>query len=272
MMQNRVQSIVVVAFVSLFHLLLAWGIAQIPLKSDYEFEDLGNLQLVEVNLGMPESAPEPAPEPEPLPEEPIPEEKPQEIITTEVKNEPVDIIKEEPKPKEKPKEKPKPKEKLKPKEQPKSKEKTQLKEKPKSESKSQTAKSVGKATTSHVASTPGSNQPVGDPRGKEGSSSTQGNSHTSATLGAGFGRSMKGQCSDISDEADDQGTVGLKVTISETGKAVNVDIVSSSGTKRLDNQAKRMASSHTYTPAKMNGKAVVGSVTFNIVFKCGSNS
>lgn len=268
MMQNRVQSIVVVAFVSLFHLLLAWGIAQIPLKSDYEFEDLGNLQLVEVNLGMPESAPEPAPEPEPLPEEPIPEEKPQEIITTEVKNEPVDIIKEEPKPKEKPKEKPKPKEKLKPKEQPKPK----PKEKPKSESKSQIAKSVGKATTSHVASTPGSNQPVGDPRGKEGSSSTQGNSHTSATLGAGFGRSMKGQCSDISDEADDQGTVGLKVTISETGKAVNVDIVSSSGTKRLDNQAKRMASSHTYTPAKMNGKAVVGSATFNIVFKCGSNS
>ncbi|MDO4698370.1 MAG: TonB family protein [Pasteurellaceae bacterium] len=252
MMQNRVQSIVVVVFVSLFHFLLAWGIAHIPLKSEYEFEDLGNLQMVEVNLGVP-TPPEPAPLPEP---EPIPEEKPQDIITTAAKDEPVDIIKEVPKL-------------LPPKEAPKLKEKPKPKEKPKLkiEKKSDVAKKTEKVITSQ-----GTNQPIGDPRGREGSTSTQGNSHTSATLGAGFGRSMKGQCSDISNDADDHGTVGLKVTISDTGKAVNVEVISSSGTKRLDNQAKRMASSHTYSPAKANGKAVVGTVTFNIVFKCGSYS
>lgn len=256
MMQNRVQSIVVVAFVSLFHLLLAWGMVHIPLQREYEFEDLGNLQMVEVNLGVPAPA---EPEPEPLPEpEPIPEEKPQEIITTEVKEEPADIVKEEPKPE--PKEVPKPKEKPKPKP------KEPPKPKPKAEKKPEV-----KSTTANAGAS-GSNQPIGDPRGREGSSSTQGNSHTSATLGAGFGRSMRGQCSDISNDADDHGTVGLKVTISETGKALNVEVVSSSGTKRLDNQAKRMASSHTYSPAKTNGKAVSGSVSFNIVFKCGSYS
>lgn len=255
MSQKSTNTAVVSAVVAL-HLLLAWGIAQIPLHN-LEFEEVGNLQMVEVNLGVeapaPPSEPEPIPEPEPEPPPPPPQ---QEIVTTEVKNEPVDIMKEPPKPKEKPKPK---------KEPPKPKEKVEKKPQTKPAVAQQSAKKSEKVTASTAT-----DQPIGNPKGIAGSQSTQGNSSVSASLGAGFGRAMRGKCSDISDEADDEGTVGLKVTISESGKASEVEVISSSGIKRLDNQAKRMASGHTYSPAKANGKPTVGSVTFNIVFKCGA--
>lgn len=93
---------------------------------------------------------------------------------------------------------------------------------------------------------------------------------TKASLGAGYGSSMTGACSDLSDEADDEGRVKLKVTVDERGKAKNVQILSSSGVKRLDNQAKRIAQSHTYSPAKSDGKAVAGDVVFTMDFKCGN--
>ncbi|QIM63912.1 hypothetical protein A1D29_07875 [Pasteurellaceae bacterium Orientalotternb1] len=267
MKQNRTYSIVVVTTVAAFHLLLGWGIAQIPLQK-LTFEEIGNLQMVEVNLGVeaatsevetvvesvsipePEVMPEIQPEPEPLPQDP----PQQEIVTTDAKNEPVDIVKTPPKLVEKPtpkKEPPKPKKKA--------------EKKPPKEKTPQVAKNSGKAAVS-----PSSNQPIGSPKGIAGSTSTQGNSSVSASLGAGFGRSMKGSCSDISNEAEDKGTVGMKVLVSETGKAANVEIISSSGIKRLDNQAKRSAKSHIYNPAKENGKPVQAYVQFNFVFNCGT--
>lgn len=266
MKQNRTHSIAVVTVVIAFHLLLGWGIGQIPLQK-LTFEEIGNLQMVEVNLGVEAAASEtetlvesvsvPEPESEIQPEpEPQPEPPKQEIVTTEVKNDPVDIVKTPPKPKSV--EKPKPK-----KEPPKPKEKVE--KKPPKEKPSQVAKNSGKATASLA-----SDQPIGSPKGIAGSTSTQGNSTVNASLGAGFGRSMKGSCSDISNEAEDKGTVGMKVLVSETGKAANVEIISSSGIKRLDNQAKRSAKSHIYSPAKANGKPVQAYVQFNFVFNCGA--
>ncbi|WP_424405985.1 energy transducer TonB [Pasteurella sp. PK-2025] len=251
-MKNRLHSFIVVLSVACVHLLLAWGLSKITLQNDYEFEEtLGNLQMVEVALGV-EAPSAPEPEPETPPDSPPPVE---EIVSTQVNEEVADIVKPEPTPEpEKPKPAP-----PKPKPKPKKVEKKVEKKVQSKEKKSEKSTALA-----------GNNQPIGNPNGSPTSTSTQGNAATSAALGAGYGRSMKGQCSDISNEADDAGKVGLKVIISETGKASQVDIISSSGIKRLDNQAKRMASSHIYSPAKQNGKAVVGSVSFNIVFKCGA--
>lgn len=112
--------------------------------------------------------------------------------------------------------------------------------------------------------------PIGKENGVAGSSATQGNGHTNASLGAGYGKAMVGRCSDISDEADDEGSVKLKVAVAESGKASSVEVIGPSGIKRLDNQAKRIASSHIYSPARSNGKAVAGLVIFTMNFKCGS--
>lgn len=107
-----------------------------------------------------------------------------------------------------------------------------------------------------------------------GSASSQGgsqaNSTTAASLGAGYGSAMKGACSDISDEADDEGRVTLKVSVNEQGRAQNVQIVSPSDVKRLNNQAKRIASNHIYSPGKSNGQPVASDVVFTINFKCGN--
>lgn len=301
MIKDRANAIVVVIVVSILHLLLAWGMAKIPLQKKEEMDIfLNNLQMVEVNLGSEaatESVPEidPTPQPEPVTEMPEPTNQPeptpdslppQQIITTEVKADKVDLIKAEAKPK--PKEKPKPQEvrKEKPKKEPiKPKEVVEKKPAPpknkvvRSEpyiAKRSVSASQKTGVSAHIADS------SGKPNGIVSNTSSQGNSNvnsantvstalpTNASLGAGFGSAMRGSCSNMSNEADDEGKVGLKVTVSESGQATNVEITSSSGINRLDNQAKRMASSHRYSPAKANGRAVSGTVTFSIVFKCGN--
>ena len=112
----------------------------------------------------------------------------------------------------------------------------------------------------------------GNPNGSQGRKSEIGNAKVDASLGAGYGNAMRGRCSDISDESDDMGSVKLKVIIGINGKATQVEILSSSGIKRLDNQATRMASGHIYQPAKLNGDTIVGSVIFSIHFKCGATA
>ncbi|WP_176670078.1 energy transducer TonB [Mannheimia granulomatis] len=119
---------------------------------------------------------------------------------------------------------------------------------------------------------PNAFQEEGNPLGKAGSNSAQGNSHVNASLGAGYGQTLTGRCSELSDEADDQGSVQVLVSLAPTGQATQVDLLSSSGIKRLDNQAKRIAQAHTYSPARINGKAVEGNVRFTIHFKCGASA
>ena len=250
-MQRNILSFGATLFVIILHILLGWGLSKLSFNH-LEFEDIGNLQMVEVNLGVEapavvESIPEPEPE--------VAEEVKEEIITAETKEPTPDLVKPIEKPKQEKKEKPKPK-KVEPKVQ---------KEKAKPEKVAKKTENTTIATNKNATTAP-----IGNANGVAGSNSTQGNAKTSATLGAGYGKAMTGRCSDISDEADDAGSVKLQVNISESGKATEVEIVSSSGIKRLDNQAKRMASSHTYSPARANGKAVSGQVTFTIHFKCGN--
>ncbi|MGX2957269.1 energy transducer TonB [Ursidibacter arcticus] len=254
-MQRNIISVGSTLFVITLHLLLGWGLSKLTFNH-LEFEDIGNLQMVEVNLGVEspkveEDIPEPEPEPEVI------EDIKEEIITVKTPDPVPDLVK--------PVEKPKPEKKEKPKPKPKKSEPKVQKEKVKPE---KVAKKTENNTLGTAANT--ITAPAGNANGVAGSTSTQGNAKTSATLGAGYGKAMTGRCSDISDEADDEGSVKLQVSISESGKATEVEIVSSSGIKRLDNQAKRMASSHTYSPARANGKAVSGQVTFTIHFKCGN--
>lgn len=256
-MRNRVHSILITTFVTCLHVLLAWGLMQIPFNT-LEFDEISNLQMVEVNLGVEAPSVEVAPEPEPEPEpEPVVKE---EITTTEVPEPVADLVKEEPKieppPKvEPPKKKPEPKPK-------------KVEKKPKEKKEVKVAKKAEKPTASQGK--PTAEGPIGKENGVAGSSATQGNGHTNASLGAGYGKAMVGRCSDISDEADDEGSVKLKVAVAESGKASSVEVIGPSGIKRLDNQAKRIASSHIYSPARSNGKAVAGLVIFTMNFKCGS--
>ncbi|WP_238138385.1 MULTISPECIES: energy transducer TonB [Glaesserella] len=242
-------------FVTLIHLGLAYSLSRLSWERNLDlFGDLENLQMIEVNLGSEvpievktESEPEPevvkAPEeilssdmPKPtqadLAKKPEAPEKPK--LVKEIKKVPEKVVKKPEKKKE-----PKPKA-----------------EKPKAEK--------------TVVASQSTNAPQGHQNGVEGSKSTVGNAKVDASLGAGYGSAMRGRCSDISDESDDVGSVKLKVTIGTNGKASHVEILSSSGIKRLDNQASRMASGHHYQPAKINGSAVVGSVIFTIHFKCGA--
>lgn len=235
----------IVLVVSLIHLGVAYSISRFSWDKNLAlFGEVKNLQMIEVNLGVEESVTVNASS------EPKIAEPPEEILNTAVK----DMTQADLAPKlAAPKKKPPPKE---------------VKKTPeKIMKKRETKKDVSPTNKSSRTSQP--NQ-QGNPNGIDGSKSTNGNAQVDASLGAGYGNAMRGRCSDISDESDDVGSVKLKVTIGTNGKATNVEILSSSGIKRLDNQASRMATGHTYQPAKINGNTIVGSVTFNIHFKCGA--
>ncbi|QLB12123.1 outer membrane transport energization protein TonB [Bisgaardia hudsonensis] len=253
MKESRISSFFIILVVLFLHLILGWLLAQASFQKVKIDDFLETLQMVEVNLGVPESSP--------IIEEEIKIEEPelpkpqQEVIATKVETEADIVNKLEPVKPEEEKKPPKPKPKPK-----------KVEKKVKAPIKKDIVKKVEKSNVNQTAP----NGPVGQANGVKGSQSTQGNGNKNASLGAGYGNAMRGVCSDLSDEADDEGRVKLKVTISENGKAQNVQVISSSGIKRLDNQAKRIASNHTYSPAKLNGKAVVADVVFSINFKCGN--
>lgn len=235
----------IILTVSLIHLGVAYSISRLSWDKNMDlFGELKNLQMIEVNLGVEEPVAVNAPL------EPKISEPPEEILNTAVKDvTQADLAKKLAAPEKKPSPK-------------------EVKKSPEKITKKNEKKKDG-SSTDKSNHTQRSNQ-QGNPNGIEGSKSTDGNSKVDASLGAGYGSAMRGRCSDISDESDDVGSVKLKVTIGANGKATNVEILSSSGIKRLDNQASRMATGHTYQPAKINGNAIVGSVTFNIHFKCGA--
>ena len=211
-----------------------------------------NLQMVEVNLGNEaptEIQSNPSAEPEAI-------EIPTQILSTEVTN----VIQADLEQKVKEPEKPKPERK---KASEKNVKKVEKRKDLVQNSKVEKNISANQATSVHSK---------GNPNGSQGRKSEIGNAKVDASLGAGYGNAMRGRCSDISDESDDMGSVKLKVIIGINGKATQVEILSSSGIKRLDNQATRMASGHIYQPAKLNGNTIVGSVIFSIHFKCGATA
>src|SRR5688500_1101459 len=53
-----------------------------------------------------------------------------------------------------------------------------------------------------------------------------------------------------------RGTTTLRLTVGEEGKVSRADIVSSSGSQRLDKEAARALSSCTFKPAMKDGKAI----------------
>lgn len=235
----------IILAVSLIHLGVAYSISRFSWDKNLAFfGGLKNLHMIEVNLGVEESLTVNTPL------KPKIAEPPEEFLNTTVK----DVTQSNLAPKL-----------AVPKKKPPSKEVKKAPEK--IMKKHETKKDVSPTNKSSRTQ-----QPIqqGNPNGINGSKSTYGNAKVDASLGAGYGNAMRGRCSDISDESDDVGSVKLKVTIGANGKAINVEILSSSGIKRLDNQASRMATGHTYQPAKINGNTIVGSVTFNIHFKCGA--
>ncbi len=237
--------------VSMFHLGLLFLLSRFYWKpTDTFLGSIENLQMVEVNLGNEtptEAQSSPSTEPETI-------EIPTQILSTEA----TDGIQADLAKKVKEPEKPKPERK-----------KTSEKSVKKVEKRKDSAQNA-KVEKSSSANQAKSVHSQGNPNGSQGSKSESGNAKVDASLGAGYGNAMRGRCSDISDESDDIGSVKLKVTIGINGKATQVEILSSSGIKRLDNQASRMASGHIYQPAKLNGNTIVGSVIFNIHFKCGA--
>lgn len=239
--------------VSMLHLGLLFLLSKFYWKpTDTFFGGMENLQMVEVNLGNEtptEIQSNPSAEPEAI-------EIPTQILSTEVTN----VIQADLEQKVKEPEKPKP-------ERKKASEKN-VKKVEKRKDLVQNSKVEKNISANQAASV----HSKGNPNGSQGRKSEIGNAKVDASLGAGYGNAMRGRCSDISDESDDMGSVKLKVIIGINGKATQVEILSSSGIKRLDNQATRMASGHIYQPAKLNGNTIVGSVIFSIHFKCGATA
>ncbi len=71
----------------------------------------------------------------------------------------------------------------------------------------------------------------------------------------------------ISRRIGEEGTVQFKVLVNTMGKAERVDILKSSGSSQLDEEAKRAVMHAVFKPYIENGKAIVVSTTGAIVFK-----
>ncbi len=256
--KNKLNSIFIVFIVILVHLLLLYGL--LNLKQNKSSSKYGSLQMVEVSFAL--SKP-------PVKKEIVKPEEPkkikEKILTSKAqKDKPVDIIKKVKKKKKKKIVKKKPKKKKK------KIVKKKVVKKPKKIVKRKVEKKVVEKKI--VKKEESVDKVIGD-GGKslnQNAKKTNGNSKVGATLGAGFGFALKGQCSSSSDDADDYGDVKVRVIISKTGRAKEVQILNSSGIRRLDRQAKKIARRHIYSPARKNGKAVEGSVVFTIHFVCGN--
>jgi protein TonB len=71
----------------------------------------------------------------------------------------------------------------------------------------------------------------------------------------------------ISRRRGEQGKVSLRVKVAKNGKATSVTIKRSSGSRRLDQTARKAVNKWRFIPAKINGKIVSGWVIVPIVFK-----
>lgn len=71
----------------------------------------------------------------------------------------------------------------------------------------------------------------------------------------------------MSKRRGEEGTVLLRVKVNKNGRAASVQIRKSSGSKRLDNAARKTVSKWRFVPAKKDGKPVNGWVIVPIAFK-----
>ncbi len=268
--KNKLSSIFIILIVISVHILLLYGL--LGLKKQKLSSKYGSLQMVQVSLELPK------PEIKEIPKVESQEKIKEKILTTKAEeNKPVDVLKEEKKIEKKKKLKKKIKKK-KPKKKKKIKKKTIKKKKKIVKKKRVEPKQIVKEvetvipTQQVIKESPVSNEVVGDGglNHDKNVKKKRGSSKVGASLGAGFGFALKGQCSSSSDDADDFGDVKVRVIISPSGKSKEVQIIKSSGIKRLDRQAKKIARRHTYSPARQNGKTVEGSVVFTIHFRCGN--
>ncbi|MDG6881904.1 TonB family C-terminal domain [Phocoenobacter uteri] len=246
--KDRFIGLLSVIVVFLFHFLLGVFLFFFQVTTPYQFQQGLNayesLNMVNIEFV----------EPIPVKPEPKPIEK---VMATEVKTAVADLQKEQPKKKKVEKvEKIKPLNKV---EKPHKKEKVKTKV-PK---KTATKKQANVSKTAHRGS--GNQTRQGEVGGAGVGKST------GAGLGAGYGSTLTGQCSDLSDDADDNGSVYLSVRIAANGKANAVSVLKSSGIKRLDRQALKIAQKHRYQPAIRNGQPVEGEVKFKMHFQCGNS-
>lgn len=65
----------------------------------------------------------------------------------------------------------------------------------------------------------------------------------------------------------EEGVVQFKVLVNTKGRAEQVDIIKTSGSSRLDDEARRAVMRAIFKPYIEDGKAIVVSTTGSIVFK-----
>ena len=71
----------------------------------------------------------------------------------------------------------------------------------------------------------------------------------------------------LSQRRGEKGTVVLMVTVSEKGKCIDIEIVSSSGYRRLDRAAVTWARKAEYTPAQKDGAPVSSKLRLKVPFE-----
>ena len=70
----------------------------------------------------------------------------------------------------------------------------------------------------------------------------------------------------MSKRRGEEGKVLLRVKVSQNGRAVSVQLKKSSGSKRLDNAARKAVKNWRFVPAKKGGESVSGWVIVPITF------
>ena len=101
-------------------------------------------------------------------------------------------------------------------------------------------------------------------RAKKRQSASMGTSQKASLL---YSPSSNSYYPRLSRRRGEQGTVLLRVQVNPNGRAVAIQIKKSSGSKRLDNAARKIVRNSRFSPAKKNGIAVSNRIIVPIVFK-----
>lgn len=192
-----------------------------------------------------------------IPPEPPKPEPPKEVVAVAAQAEEVADIQEEP-PKLEPKPEPKPKEPPKKKPEPKPVKKPQKKPNKKP-----------KAKSDHTNTLKGNG---GKFEGAGGQTGDGANAYTSAAERGGYLNNPKPRYPTISLAEGEEGVVTLRVMVEVDGRPSSVEIVKSSGYRRLDKSAlETVRDKYRFIPAKRFGVPVRDSYIFNIEFSISNH-